>query len=71
MPPTYIGGLLASFLFLDHRNDLLICESCLHLSVLLLGGFYTNLEEFWGLRSVFLSWVGAITFSVCQSDAVF
>ena len=51
MPPTYIGGLLASFLFLDHRNDLLICESCLHLSVLLLGGLYTNLEEFWGLRS--------------------
>ena len=46
MPPTYIGGLLARFLLLDHRNDLLVRKSCLHLSVLLLGGLYTNLEEF-------------------------
>jgi hypothetical protein len=46
VPPTYISGLLASFLFLDHRNDLFVCKSCLHLSILLLGGLYTNLEEF-------------------------
>ncbi|MBB5724090.1 hypothetical protein FHS72_003747, partial [Loktanella ponticola] len=26
--------------------DLFIRKSCLHLSVLLLGGLYTNLEEF-------------------------
>ena len=45
MPPTYISGLLASFLFLDHRYDLFVSESCLHLSVLLLGGLYTNPEE--------------------------
>ncbi|MFT5743543.1 MAG: hypothetical protein ACI86S_001613, partial [Paracoccaceae bacterium] len=32
--------------FLDHRYDLFVRKSCLHLSVLLLGGLYTNLEEF-------------------------
>lgn len=47
MPPTYIGGLLAGFLFLDHRYDLFVRKSRLHLSVLLLGGPYTNLEEAW------------------------
>ena len=41
-----VSGLLASFMFFDYRNDLLVCESCLHLSGLLLGGLYTNLEEF-------------------------
>lgn len=51
MPPTYISGLLTRFLFFDHRNDLFVRKSCLHLSVLLLGGLYTKLEEFWGLRS--------------------
>jgi hypothetical protein len=65
MPPTYIGGLLASFLFLDHRNDLLICESCLHLSVLLLGGLYTNLEEFWGLRSI-----AAVSSTIVNSSSI-
>jgi hypothetical protein len=46
VPPTYVSSLLASFLFLDHCNDLFIRESCLHLSVRVLGGLYTNLEEF-------------------------
>jgi hypothetical protein len=46
MPQAYIGGLLTSFLFLDHSYDLFVCKLCLHLSVLLLGGLYTNLEEF-------------------------
>ena len=34
------------FLLFDHPVDLFVCKSCLHLSVLLLGGLYTNLEEF-------------------------
>lgn len=46
MPPTYIGSLLASFLFIDHHYDLFVRKSRLHLSVLFLGGLYTNLEEF-------------------------
>ncbi len=46
MPSTYISSLLASFLFLDQRYDLFIRETCLHLSLLLLDGLYTNLEEF-------------------------
>jgi hypothetical protein len=51
-PPKQISsniarsGLLASFLLFDHRNDLFVSKTCLHLSVLLLGGVDTNLEEF-------------------------
>lgn len=55
MPPTYVSGLLASFLFHDHRNDLFVCESCFHLSVFCLAGLNTNLEEFSERRSVELS----------------
>jgi|TARA_B110000908_G_scaffold118990_1_gene139447 hypothetical protein len=33
-------------------NDLFVRESCLHLSVLLLGGRYMKMEEFLGLRSL-------------------
>jgi hypothetical protein len=44
--PTYIGCLLASFLFHNNRNDMFVGKSCLHLSVLLLGGVYTKLEKF-------------------------
>ena len=29
MPPTYVSGLLASFPFFDHRDDLFVSESCL------------------------------------------
>ncbi|MEO9843967.1 MAG: hypothetical protein ABJ360_23275, partial [Roseobacter sp.] len=47
-----ISSLLTRFLFLDHRYDLFVRKSCLHLSVLLLGGLYTNLEELKGRRSV-------------------
>ncbi|MFT6424672.1 MAG: hypothetical protein ACJAYH_002390 [Celeribacter sp.] len=43
---THVRSLLTSFLFLDHRYDLFVRKSCLQLSVLLLGGLYTNLEEF-------------------------
>ncbi|SMX31456.1 hypothetical protein OCA8868_00370 [Octadecabacter ascidiaceicola] len=46
-----VSGLLARFLFLDHRNELFVRKSCLHLSDLFLGGLHTNLEAFWGLRS--------------------
>ncbi|MEO9651421.1 MAG: hypothetical protein ABJ360_06590, partial [Roseobacter sp.] len=46
-----ISSLLTRFLFLDHRYDLFVRKSCLHLSVLLLGGLYTNLEELKGRRS--------------------
>ncbi|MEO9651549.1 MAG: hypothetical protein ABJ360_07255, partial [Roseobacter sp.] len=45
------SSLLTRFLFLDHRYDLFVRKSCLHLSVLLLGGLYTNLEELKGRRS--------------------
>tara|TARA_Y100001956_G_scaffold27740_1_gene27498 strand:+ start:388 stop:585 length:198 start_codon:yes stop_codon:yes gene_type:complete len=45
MAPTHVSRLLASFLFLDHLNDLFVGESRLHLSVLKLGGLYTKLEE--------------------------
>ena len=46
MPSAYISGLLSRFLFLDNCYDLFVRKSCLHSSVLLLGGPYTNLEEF-------------------------
>ncbi|MFT4708174.1 MAG: hypothetical protein ACI9PU_002023, partial [Ascidiaceihabitans sp.] len=34
------------FLLFDNCYDLFVRKSCLHLSILLLGGLYTNLEEF-------------------------
>ncbi|MEM6618889.1 MAG: hypothetical protein AAF631_06255, partial [Pseudomonadota bacterium] len=46
-----IRCLLASFLFLEHLDDLFVAESRLHLSVLWLVGLYTKLEEIQGLRS--------------------
>jgi hypothetical protein len=49
--PTCTGCLLASVLFLDNQNDLFVGKSCLHLSVLLLGGLYTKLGGFYGRRS--------------------
>nr|MBC6968028.1 hypothetical protein [Roseobacter litoralis] len=54
MPPTYVRSLLTSFLFFDHCYDLFVRETCLHLSVLLVGRLYTNLEEFKGRRSVWM-----------------
>ena len=36
----------------QHLLRLFVCELCLHFSVLLLGGLYTNFEEFFGLRSI-------------------
>ncbi|MEO9949972.1 MAG: hypothetical protein ABJ360_16585, partial [Roseobacter sp.] len=50
------SSLLTRFLFLDHRYDLFVRKSCLHLSVLLLGGLYTNLEELKGRRSRATKW---------------
>ncbi len=49
--PAHVSRLLASFLFLDHLNDLFVGEHRLHLSALWLGGLYTKLEEMQGLRS--------------------
>ncbi|MEP1495727.1 hypothetical protein, partial [Pseudophaeobacter sp.] len=46
-----VSRLLASFLLLDHLDDLFVRESRLHLSVLRLGGLYTKMEEIQGLRS--------------------
>ena len=48
--PTYVlvSAQRASFLFFNHLNDLFVGESLLHLSVLLLSGLYTKLEETWG-----------------------
>ncbi|MEQ3670034.1 hypothetical protein, partial [Pseudophaeobacter sp.] len=41
----------ASFLLLDHLDDLFVRESRLHLSAFRLGGLYTKMEEIQGLRS--------------------
>ncbi|MEP0146322.1 hypothetical protein, partial [Pseudophaeobacter sp.] len=46
-----VSRLLASFLLLDHLDDLFVRESRLHLSVLRLGGLYTKMEKIQGLRS--------------------
>ena len=50
--PKHVSRLLASFLFLDHLNELFVSESRLHSSVLQLAGLYTKLEEIQGLRSL-------------------
>ncbi len=50
--PTNIGCPFTSFLIFQYLDDLFVCESLLHLSVLCVGGLYIILEELYGIRSV-------------------